>query len=463
MINRRKFFGQAAGLFAASQFVSADPQIVPETITVSAAGDCILNRRISNLKQPQFLKLVDILRAADCLYGNCEMVLADPDSGGYPMFEGAALSVVSESSIANELAWLGFDIMGTANNHTWDYGQPGISATRNNLKRAGIASAGTGLDLQQAAAPCYADTPGGRVALINCASTFHDYAVAYPSRADRKGIPGLNPVRVNVRFQLDRPAFEAVTKTAEALKPLGGVGNVIGNSNPGVKISPNEVVMFGNTFVPGPATEALTEVIPGDLTRITNSIEQGKRNARIVLTSIHAHEAYRNNDTPAQFLQPFARACIDSGSDAFFGAGSHVTWGIEIYKGRPICYGLGDFFFQYQTVPAFASDVYQAFGLDPQTADPTRATDKLQLSGGANLWQTIVPAITYQNSGAARMILYPVTLGMDEPRYQRGTPRLAEGAEAQEIIGRVSRLSEPYGTAIRFHDGIGEVQLPSRA
>jgi poly-gamma-glutamate capsule biosynthesis protein CapA/YwtB (metallophosphatase superfamily) len=463
VIHRRKFLNQVAGLAAASQVLPGQPQSVPETMAVAATGDCILTRPVSRLKQPQFLKLVEILRSADCLYGNCEMVLADPDSGGHPMFEGAALSVVSDSKIADELAWLGFDVMGAANNHTWDYGQAGISSTRANLKRAGIAPAGTGLDLQQAAAPSYADTPGGRVALVNCASTFRDYAVAYPSRPDSKGIPGLNPVRLDVRFQLDRAAFEAVTRTAESLQLLGGVGNVIGNSNPAVKISPDKVSMFGNTFVPGPVTEAVSQVIPEDSTRIVESIRQARRNARIVLTSIHAHEAGRDNDTPAKFLPPFARACIDAGADAFFGAGSHVTWGIEIYKGRPICYGLGDFIFQYQTVPALASDVFESYGLDPQMPDSTQASDKIQLTGGVNLWQTIVPVITYQNSGAARMLLYPVTLGMDEPRYQRGTPRLAEGTEAREIIARVARLSEPYGTSIQFRDGIGEVRLiPAR-
>ena len=147
---------------AAAPLISAAATGVPDNITIGATGDCILTRPVSKLKQPQFLKLVEILRGADCLYGNCEMVLADPESGGHPMPEGAALSVVSDAKIADELAWMGFDIMGTANNHTWDFGVPGISATRANLKRVGITSAGSGLDLQQAAAPRYAWQHAGR-------------------------------------------------------------------------------------------------------------------------------------------------------------------------------------------------------------------------------------------------------------------------------------------------------------
>ena len=46
----------------------------------------------------------------------------------------------------------------------------------------------------------------------------------------------------------------------------------------------------------------------------------------------------------------FAKAAIDAGADAFLGTGVHVLRGIEIYKGRPIFYGLGEFFRQMDVV-----------------------------------------------------------------------------------------------------------------
>ena len=41
---------------------------------------------------------------------------------------------------------------------------------------------------------------------------------------------------------------------------------------------------------------------------------------------------------------------IDAGADLFVGHGPHVLRGIEIYKGAPILYSLGDFIFQNETL-----------------------------------------------------------------------------------------------------------------
>jgi poly-gamma-glutamate synthesis protein (capsule biosynthesis protein) len=463
-VNRRDFLirtggAAAAAALAAPRALRAAP-IIRDTLTLAATGDCILTRPISSLHDARFERLVEVLRGVDCAYGNCEMVLADPDAG-YPMVEGSALSVVSDPTIADELSWCGFDVMGTANNHSLDYGVGGIVSTRRALDRVGIGHAGTGLSLQEAAAPAYVESAAGRVALVNCASTVHLYAAAYPSRPDFRGIPGANPVRVRHRIQLDRASFEALSRAAAALAPLGPIGNpLVPGQNPAPQVSADRVSLYGNTFVPGSSVDVSSEIDPEDLARITDAVKVARRNARIVIVSIHAHEVYKTLESPDKFLQPFARACIDAGADAFFTAGTHVLEGIEIYRQRPICYGLGDFFFQYQTVRGYSSDVYEAFGLDPQLPDPTEASDRIALPTGAALWQTIVPVITYAASGATSMVLHPVTLGVDEPRFQRGTPRMAEGAEAEAIIAKVEQLSTPYGTKVSFAAGLGTVALP---
>ena len=56
------------------------------------------------------------------------------------------------------------------------------------------------------------------------------------------------------------------------------------------------------------------------------------------------------NPSIADFLPVLAKAAIDAGADAFLGTGVHVLRGIEIYKGRPIFYGLGEFFRQMDVV-----------------------------------------------------------------------------------------------------------------
>ena len=138
--------------------------------------------------------------------------------------------------------------------------------------------------------------------------------------------------------------------------------------------------------MPGATSDSLSEAAAVDVKRLAEAIQTARRNARLVLVSIHAHDSYRTLDAPARFLQPLARACIDAGADAFFGAGPHVTWGIELYKAKPICYSLGDFVFQYETVRGYAADTYEAFKLDPQTPDPSLASDRITLPHDPAIW-----------------------------------------------------------------------------
>lgn len=48
--------------------------------------------------------------------------------------------------------------------------------------------------------------------------------------------------------------------------------------------------------------------------------------------------------------------------------------------------------------------------------------------------------------------LHPVALGFGEPVHRRACPRLADRAEAKEILTDVARLSESYGTTVRTMD-----------
>jgi poly-gamma-glutamate synthesis protein (capsule biosynthesis protein) len=91
--------------------------------------------------------------------------------------------------------------------------------------------------------------------------------------------------------------------------------------------------------------------------------------ADMVLVSFHCHENGATRDQPPEFLETFARACIEEGADAFIGHGPHVTRGIEIYNGRPIFYSLGNFIFQNETVRWQPAHNYELVKLD-HTATP---------------------------------------------------------------------------------------------
>jgi poly-gamma-glutamate capsule biosynthesis protein CapA/YwtB (metallophosphatase superfamily) len=45
------------------------------------------------------------------------------------------------------------------------------------------------------------------------------------------------------------------------------------------------------------------------------------------------------------YMKEIAHAAIDGGADAVIGHGPHYSLGVEVYKGKPIFYGLGSFSF----------------------------------------------------------------------------------------------------------------------
>src|SRR4051812_3563322 len=78
-MNRREFLkltAQGAAVAAASRVVPAQAA-APKRLTLAAVGDCIVTRKVSHLRDPDFLAAVELLRGADCTWGNCELVLAN--------------------------------------------------------------------------------------------------------------------------------------------------------------------------------------------------------------------------------------------------------------------------------------------------------------------------------------------------------------------------------------------------
>lgn len=89
------------------------------------------------------------------------------------------------------------------------------------------------------------------------------------------------------------------------------------------------------------ATKAGTARIVSE--NILADIEKAKQSADIVLVSLHWGFEYE--DTPKNWQRVMAKKLIDYGADAILGHHPHILQGIEIYKGKPIVYSLGNFLF----------------------------------------------------------------------------------------------------------------------
>ena len=446
-MNRRGFL-QASSAWALSAAAARLSFAQPSTITLAAVGDCMVTRRISVLESPRFLELVKLLRSSDVTFANFEMTLADADAP--PQYhEGCAYVHLRADSpenqfIADELKWAGIKIVGLASNHSLDYGAPGLFSTIAKFDRAALPHAGTGANLAEARAPGYFDMAKGRVALVACASTFPDWTQAADGNGEVAGRPGLNPVRLRTRYRVSPEQLVSLRAIARSLGATVGAGP--------------ELRFMGRTFVAGEPAGAEVAADPEDTAAIVASVRRASRNSDLVLMGIHAHEGGGSADVPSPFLQPLAHACVDAGTDAFIGHGPHVLRGIEIYKGKPIYYSLGNFIFHGESAKQIPAEIYRECKVSG--SDPSDVFDKV-LPGfsAAPFWHTVVPVATFSAHKLTDLRLHPVTLNPRLSRSSRGTPELAQGDEAQQIIAAIAKLSEPYGTRIRYDGRTGVVQL----
>jgi poly-gamma-glutamate synthesis protein (capsule biosynthesis protein) len=136
---------------------------------------------------------------------------------------------------------------------------------------------------------------------------------------------------------------------------------------------------------------------------------------------------------------------------------------VEIYKGRPILYSLGNFLFQNDNVATFPAESYQRFGLGPE-ATPTDFLDARTGNGTrgfpaeAEYWHGIAAECVFSGGALKELRLHPLDLGFGKPRAQRGRPLLARGETAKTILSRVAKLSARYGTKIAIEGDVAVIR-----
>ncbi|SRR6056297_1033 len=91
------------------------------------------------------------------------------------------------------------------------------------------------------------------------------------------------------------------------------------------------------------ARENVPGTAPMDLAPMLEDIEKLKGEVELVAVSLHWGTEESNMETKEQ--REIAHAMIDGGADIIIGHHPHVIQGVEIYRGRPIIYSLGNYIF----------------------------------------------------------------------------------------------------------------------
>ncbi len=444
--------------------------------SIALVGDVMLNRRISLHDEPRFLELRNILQSADAAFANLETTVRTEDEGT-PTLSYATYTTMPPAML-DELKWLGINLLSAANNHAYDFNEGGVLATIGHLEKAGLAYAGLGRNLTKARAPGYYDTRNGRVALVAATTTFYPWSRAGEARPDMQGRAGINPLGFKLTYQVPPQMLDSLRGISEVLgfakeserkrkhfysdKEAGG-----GRSE--------EVHLLGATFVAGEAPSFTGHADAADLSGNLKWIREARRQADWVVASIHSHDfafsststAHRQSEMtdPIECVREFACKAIDEGADIVVGHGSHTVLGVEIYKGRPILYGVGNFFFQNETITAFPADSYERFELSGEATpadflDARTDRDRKGHPSDPAFWEGVAAVCDFRERRLSRIVLHPVDSGFGYPRAQRGRPMLASGDLAKSIVQRIATLSKPFGTVVKLEGDTGVIDIP---
>ncbi len=255
------------------------------------------------------------------------------------------------------LAAAGIHCCVLANNHVLDWGVPGLRETLATLRGAGVATAGAGGDAEEAGRPAVfelAARAGGRTEARGVAESFAGRPAERASSA-----PG--PV-----VERGDRAADARPEDEQAQPPSEGRVLVFGFGSPTSGI-PHDWLASKSR----PGVNLLPDLSEATASRVAAHVGIWKRPGDRVVASIHWGGNWGYEVPRAQ--RDFAHRLIEAGAaDVVHGHSSHHPKGIEVYRGRLVLYGCGDFLNDYEGIAGyeeFRSELVLAYfaALDPRS------------------------------------------------------------------------------------------------
>ena len=423
--------------------------------TILSAGDAILLERFPQSYDSAPIK--EIVEKADARLFNLENVLSDRAIYASSYCGGTWL-LAKEETLDDTLSF-GFNGCSFANNHTMDYSYDGLFDTLNAAKKRNLPICGAGENLEKASDYIVIETENGKCALISICATFNDASRAGNPSDYLPGRPGLNPLRFSIEYRI-------TPEHMKALKEISAGTYIDGRRNRSRKggytpMPPEGCFGFGEyTFRESETEGKVSKVNAVDMARTENTIKKALEECENVIVNIHSHEIkHDTDDEPDDFLIEFCRNCIDAGASAVIGTGTHQLKAVEIYKGKPIFYSLGNFIFQSDKVFCMPDDFREKYKLNYGLTAKEQVAERAKRGNGGlhadvNNFRSLMPLITFEDGKLTKLILYPIRLDM-----HTGLPSLADDEEAKIIYDYLCERNEPFGTKIEMINGTFEVKI----
>ena len=425
----------------------------------SAAGDAMIFRRLPG-EYAGFSALKEFIAQGDFRFLNLETTIHNFESFGAA--ESGGSWFCSPPEVLRDVRDFGFNMLTSANNHAMDYSYGGLQKTLEYIRAAGLKTCGIGETLAEASAPIYLDTMRGRFALIGACSTFHPSEAAGEQTRSMPGRPGMNAIRAKTVYRVTQTQIEALREIAR--DTMINANNDILRAEGYLPPLPEGKQTLGELqFEAADVPGKVTTVNETDMRRVEKSIREARFMADYVIVSMHSHELRaRSKEEPAQFYEEFAHRCIDAGAHAIIGTGPHLLRPIEIYKGCPIFYSLGDFIIQLENLGRAPAGMFEKQGMTgneglDELFNARSDFGKKGLYYQRVMFEAVVPYWEAEDGKLTKLRLLPIELNFDAPRSTGGWPRPKTDAG---ILERLAEMSKPYGTEIRIEaDGTGTVLL----
>ncbi len=264
---------------------------------IFAIGDIAVNR-----DQPDtiFELVHEKIKEADFAFGQIEAIYSKL---GEVNVSGTSSPLRGDPENVAAIGRAGFNLASFASNHCMDYG---ISAFHDTIAHfraiKGMHLFGAGANLAEARKPVITEHNGNKIGWLAYCSIL---PIRYWADVDR---PGCAPARARTIY--------------ETLEP----------DQPG---TPPRIITY-------PHDEDLAHIIE-DITALKAKVD-------VVIVSMHWGLHFKEGEL-ATYETRYAKLAIDAGADVILGHHQHILKPIEIYKGKPIFYGLANFAFDMYYQP----------------------------------------------------------------------------------------------------------------
>jgi hypothetical protein len=202
---------------------------------------------------------------------------------------------------AEALRAAGIEAVGIANNV--NYGDAAIMGSIARLDQAGIPHTGAGANKVAASTPAIIERGGIRYGFLQRSSVY------WPTNHEA-GVhdPGIAVIRAHTAYQVP------MHKTRPEIPPM---------NRPGI---PPIIVTWADAE---------------SLRKFGEDISALRAKTDMVVASCH----WGLGKDTLTYMHDIGRAAIDAGADIVIGHGPHYSLAVEVYRGKPIFYGLGSFSF----------------------------------------------------------------------------------------------------------------------